>query len=248
LKALAPTGEGPAELYLDGNVGVAQTHDEFVALVERLFPSSKVVDRMRVSADLPKARAFAQLAIKAKFGEVKRLHFVWRGKTDTVSMDGVLYQGGLFATLQAAFAQVPEKQRGPFTVREVPRPSVEPGKLKADIAAFLAGKSIEFETGGDKLTAPSQQALDGVLSLLKDVKGVDIEVQVHTDNVGDRTANLQLSRGRAEAVKAYLATKGADAKRLRARGFGDGRPLAPNDTPANQAKNRRTEFDVREQE
>jgi outer membrane protein OmpA-like peptidoglycan-associated protein len=76
----------------------------------------------------------------------------------------------------------------------------------------------------------------------KDVGPVIIEG--HTDNVGSRAYNTDLSKRRAKAVETYLVSKGIAAKRLRSDGFGFDKPVAPNDTPLNRAKNRRTEFKV----
>jgi outer membrane protein OmpA-like peptidoglycan-associated protein len=67
-------------------------------------------------------------------------------------------------------------------------------------------------------------------------------IEGHTDNVGSRELNLNLSKRRARAVEKYLVEKGIAQKRLKSDGFGFDRPLATNDTPLGRAKNRRTEF------
>jgi outer membrane protein OmpA-like peptidoglycan-associated protein len=69
-----------------------------------------------------------------------------------------------------------------------------------------------------------------------------ILIEGHTDNVGARALNLDLSKRRAKAVLEYLVGKGIDRKRLRSQGFGFDRPIAPNTTPLGRAKNRRVEF------
>ena len=71
-----------------------------------------------------------------------------------------------------------------------------------------------------------------------------IEVAGHTDNTGDPAANLSLSQARAASVVKYLTDRGISEGRLKARGYGDTKPLAPNDTEENKAKNRRTEFTI----
>jgi OOP family OmpA-OmpF porin len=63
----------------------------------------------------------------------------------------------------------------------------------------------------------------------------------HADASGHARRNLALSRRRAQGVAAYMIDKGIDAGRLAAVGYGDTRPVAPNDTQANRAKNRRIE-------
>ena len=64
----------------------------------------------------------------------------------------------------------------------------------------------------------------------------------HTDARGNDTNNLRLSEARAKSVLRYLVDRGVEEERLDARGYGEERPIAPNDTPANLARNRRIEF------
>jgi outer membrane protein OmpA-like peptidoglycan-associated protein len=71
-----------------------------------------------------------------------------------------------------------------------------------------------------------------------------IEIGGHTDNTGDKARNKALSQSRAKAVKDYLVSKGVDATRLSAIGYGDTKPLSDNKTEEGRAKNRRTVFKV----
>ena len=76
------------------------------------------------------------------------------------------------------------------------------------------------------------------------VSGLTVQVNGHTDNVGNSVSNLDLSKKRAEAVKAWLTANASStfpADRLRARGYGDTQPTADNTTPNGRAKNRRVE-------
>ena len=83
----------------------------------------------------------------------------------------------------------------------------------------------------------------GVAKLLKADPGLKLEVAGHTDNTGTAAHNLQLSAGRAAAVvNALVATYGIDRARLEPKGYGDTRPVAPNDGEANRARNRRVEL------
>ena len=65
-----------------------------------------------------------------------------------------------------------------------------------------------------------------------------------TDNIGGEEFNMRLSNARAEAVKSALVARGIDATRLRTKGYGFSMPVVPNDSPENQAKNRRTVFRI----
>jgi outer membrane protein OmpA-like peptidoglycan-associated protein len=80
-------------------------------------------------------------------------------------------------------------------------------------------------------------------NLLKSDKSLRIEVAGHTDKSGSKAHNLTLSLGRAEAVVAALVGQyQIEASRLIAKGYGDNKPVAANDSPSNTAKNRRVEL------
>jgi len=103
---------------------------------------------------------------------------------------------------------------------------------------------ISFESGSATLTSNSKFELDNLVTGLNAYPGLSIEVAGHTDNIGDPASNLTLSAARAASVVKYLSDRGISSGRLKPRGYGDTKPLVPNDTPENQAKNRRTEFTI----
>ena len=72
-----------------------------------------------------------------------------------------------------------------------------------------------------------------------------VEIQGHTDNVGDAGANLDLSQRRARRVAETIKTYGIDAGRISSRGYGETKPVASNETEAGRAQNRRTVFVVK---
>ena len=108
----------------------------------------------------------------------------------------------------------------------------------------LSLSHIGFEAGSAALTANSKYELDNLVSGMNAFPAISIEVAGHTDNTGDAGANLTLSAQRAASVVKYLSDRGISTGRLKPRGYGDTKPLEPNDSPENQAKNRRTEFTV----
>jgi len=71
---------------------------------------------------------------------------------------------------------------------------------------------------------------------------ITLEVQGHTDNVGQAGYNLKLSQQRADAVRAYLTGHGIEPARLVSKGFGMDQPILANDTEAHRALNRRVQF------
>lgn len=103
---------------------------------------------------------------------------------------------------------------------------------------------ITFETGKDIIRKSSFPILDDVVAIMKENTEYNIEINGHTDAVGDDAKNLDLSQRRADAVKKYIAGKGIDNARMTAKGFGETMPVADNNTAAGKAKNRRVEFKV----
>lgn len=111
-------------------------------------------------------------------------------------------------------------------------------------AKTLTLNHINFETGAAALTANSKYELDNLVTGMNAFPQIRIEIAGHTDNTGDPAGNRELSQQRAAAVARYLTERGIDAGRLRSVGYGDTKPLGPNDTDENRAKNRRTEFTI----
>lgn len=103
---------------------------------------------------------------------------------------------------------------------------------------------VNYETGSATLTANSRYELDNLVTALNAYPSLVIEVAGHTDDTGDAASNLVLSAARAASVVKYLTDRGISESRLRPRGYGDTRPLVPNDSEENRAKNRRTEFSI----
>src|SRR5690606_15914055 len=109
-----------------------------------------------------------------------------------------------------------------------------------------AGKgTILFELGSAVLDSKSYPTLDELSKLAKGCQNVSIYVEGHTDNIGPDNLNQALSEQRAMAVLNYLVEGGVDSSRIKAVGYGKSRPLVPNTTAENRAKNRRIEFSVR---
>ncbi|HYG50838.1 MAG TPA: OmpA family protein, partial [Flavobacteriales bacterium] len=77
-------------------------------------------------------------------------------------------------------------------------------------------------------------------------KNADIKIELggHTDSDGDDAHNLTLSDNRAKAVMNYLVSKGVTKERLKAKGYGETKPVVPNDTKEHKAMNRRTEYKI----
>ncbi len=103
---------------------------------------------------------------------------------------------------------------------------------------------IEFEFGQAIIRPASHAILDKAVETLTTYPEVKIKIVGHTDNVGPRERNIELSLKRAESVKAYFVSKKIDASRIQAEGAGPDKPLSDENTPAARAKNRRIEFNI----
>lgn len=104
-----------------------------------------------------------------------------------------------------------------------------------------AFENLEFDFGKATIRSKSYPTLDKVAELLVK-KNFSLKLSGHTDNVGTESANLKLSKDRAESVKAYLVSRGANPSRIEATGYGETQPIATNKTAAGRQKNRRVEF------
>lgn len=105
-------------------------------------------------------------------------------------------------------------------------------------------QKIEFAFNSSKIRKRSYSILDQVVSVLRSRPNIRIRIEGHTDNVGKPSYNLQLSKRRAASVRRYLVKKGIDASRLDSEGYGETKPLEPNTTTENRAKNRRVQFTI----
>jgi len=110
-------------------------------------------------------------------------------------------------------------------------------------------EKIQFEYNKAVIMEASFDLMNEITQVLKDnahIKKVGIEG--HTDSDGADAYNLKLSDGRAKAVMDYLIEHGIDKARLTAKGFGETKPLVPNDNDEGKATNRRVEFNILEQD
>lgn len=115
-------------------------------------------------------------------------------------------------------------------------------KLKTGSSVIL--KNIFFDTNKFELLPASVTELTNLLQLLQANTKISIEIQGHTDNVGNAADNQKLSLQRAKAVYDYLITSKIEADRLTFKGFGATVPVAKNDDAQGRQKNRRTSFQI----
>ena len=104
--------------------------------------------------------------------------------------------------------------------------------------------SIRFGSNSKHLESISYELLTGLVDALKKVPHLDIEIQAHSDSIGDVSFNQALSEQRARSVYDYLVSHGIDESRLSSKGFGESQPIASNETLEGRSLNRRVDFVV----
>jgi len=123
-----------------------------------------------------------------------------------------------------------------------------PDELPKEVKKFTGViKGINFDVDKDTIRPNSKGTLDSAVKVLKEFE-VRIEISGHTDADGSADHNRDLSKRRAEAVKKYLVDNGIAADRIETVGYGPDKPIADNKTKRGKAENRRTEFNIAEQD
>jgi len=192
-------------------------------------------------------KAFKAAGLTTRSGDARPKEVTWlahrwvsgegryRGKTGdlyvvaTCNDDPDYHAGDLFV-MEAEAAERPEQ--------------LTASALAADLArsgrVALSGSELASDKAG--FSAEAERSLAQISALLKSRPELKLRIEVHTDNAGPAKENLERSKKRAEALKAWLVKKGIDSKRLTAEGYGDQKPIAPNDSEEGRAKNRRVEL------
>jgi outer membrane protein OmpA-like peptidoglycan-associated protein len=115
---------------------------------------------------------------------------------------------------------------------------------KIQVGKAIVLRNVFFDVNKSTLRPESVQELERLVTILKENPTIKIQISGHTDSDGNDDTNMKLSDDRAGAVVQYLISKGIDTKRLTFKGYGETKPIAPNDTPENKQLNRRTEFEI----
>ncbi|MFG1298883.1 OmpA family protein [Xanthobacter sp. V3C-3] len=234
------------ELTVSGFYPDLAVHAAIRAALERDFLREKVNDVSSVGGGAPDGFLRAVLAGLAQLSRM--------GAGELSIADAQMRLSGRVLTPAAAVEVEGELKRAvhaPFTVETAlemapvaaPLDTAACGRLVGDL---LGRGTVRFATGSAEIDRSSRGLLDRLAVALKRCPATLVRVLGHTDGVGDGELNQRLSEARANAVLAYLVESGIGSDRLSAAGQGAGRPLAPNDTEAGRALNRRIEIEVKE--
>ncbi len=135
----------------------------------------------------------------------------------------------------------------PVVVKEIPAAVKEVAEVKAAEPKFTSlnlSSGATFALGGSALSAEGKTALMAMLAKFDGETINSIVIEGHTDDRGAASFNKNLSKKRAEAVKAELVANGIDADKITTVGFGEANPVADNNTRSGRAENRRVEVKV----
>jgi outer membrane protein OmpA-like peptidoglycan-associated protein len=148
---------------------------------------------------------------------------------------------GFMNHLNEAEVRVSDEVKVALAMNKRPAPKVAQVKVQGN--EIKIGRQVHFETDSAKILGDSNTLLEEIADVLQqNPKIKKVEIQGHTDSTGGRERNQTLSDQRANSVRSWLVQAGVDANRLVAKGYGQDKPLLPNVTPANRAKNRRVQF------
>jgi OOP family OmpA-OmpF porin len=139
----------------------------------------------------------------------------------------------------------PEPQRVQAIIPAAPRAEPAKPEVKAPVVLkynYQAETLFDFDKSVIK--AEGKQLLNGIVDRLNDVNLEVIIAVGHTDSIGTDAYNMKLGMRRAEAVKAYLLSRGVEKTRVYTDSKGEKQPIATNNTAAGRAKNRRVDIEV----
>ncbi|MDB5595391.1 MAG: uncharacterized protein JWM36_2352 [Hyphomicrobiales bacterium] len=230
---------------LSGFVPDDDTRASILAIAKSLFFNDQVEDDLRRGSGAPEG--FADAVTGALSAMARLADGVLSVSGNAMNLAGRAVYVKAADEIRAAFlAALPAKFEGQVSVGVKP-----PGAMLATaacqpaFAGLLAKGKILFETGGADLQRSSGPILDYLIATAQRCPQAEIEVAGHTDSDGAEDMNLELSERRAKAVVAYVANAGIDVSRISARGYGQDKPIASNETAEGKAQNRRIEFTVK---
>jgi len=204
-----------------------------------------VADRLVRTAEAQGLARYAEVRAKDLGAERERL--VTEARTRE------LHNARIIASTALASADA-ERRNAEIARSETQQTRAEIDVLRADMQDLQAQQTQRglmvtlgdylFETGRADLKPGATRNLDGLVRVLRDSPDATMEIDGHTDAVGNHEYNVDLSLRRAQAVKEYLTSQGIDPRRVTAQGLGPDYPVASNNTEAGRQQNRRVEVIV----
>lgn len=199
--------------------------------------SGKVLDR-RVNKPIESRIIYKLMPEGTKAGEVH---------TDPISGEYkiILPYGRKYEFFAGAKGYLSETSFLDLTqVAEYQERKIDLGLIPIEVGQIVKMNNIFFEYKSSILAQESFIELDRIVDEMEENPTMEIEIEGHTDDKGSHEYNVLLSGKRADIVRQYLITKVDNPNRVKSVGYGETKPIAPNDTEEGRSINRRVEFTV----
>lgn len=223
-----------------------KAHRALLAVLEHDFLKERVNDLSAIGGGAPSGFLPAMLS---GLTALERMASGELSLTDTqLRLSGAVLRGRAAAEIAD---EVKRALKPPFTADvalEVVAPGalVGPQECQALVSDLMGRGTILFDTGSARIDHRSLGLMERLAFVLQRCPTTVVEVAGHTDAVGDTATNQRLSEARATAVATLLAEAGVARDRFTTTGFGATQPVAPNETEAGRAQNRRIVFVLKE--
>lgn len=226
-----------ARAAISGQVVSGDLRDALVAAAKAAVGEANVTDSVLINESLATPQWLGEIG--SVFGALKAV----RGLSIAATDAGLIVDGRVETEAdKTAVANILAEKVKTLAVtnRLIVKAASDEAKERLDALMKSAiGTDLYFAAGTDALNESAQQTLEQVANLLHEIPALKVEVGAHVDQAGG--AGKALSQKQADAVKAALVTRGIDARRVSAKGFGNSKPVA--DAPVEQQ--RRIEYTIR---
>lgn len=208
------------------------------------------------AADMPAAAQLATILPIVK--NVPNASMIIKGDNITVNAPDAAALEKLVSDLQAAAPAMTVQAEGPLDLQGEIDDSLAAADAAMinlgenpdprDVARALSIQVINFEVDEAVIPDVNKAFLDRAAKIMAEVPDMNLVIIGHTDSQASDTYNMELSRERADSVKAYLVSQGIDESKLSTKGMGETDPIADNSTEQGRFRNRRIEFMVNDQD
>lgn len=208
------------------------------------------------AADMPAAAQLATILPIVK--NVPNASMIIKGDNITVNAPDAAALEKLVSDLQAAAPAMTVQAEGPLDLQgeiddslaaaDTAMMNLGENPDPRDVARALSIQVINFEVDEAIIPDVNKAFLDRAAKIMAEVPDMNLVIIGHTDSQASDAYNMELSRERADSVKAYLVSQGIDESKLSTKGMGETDPIADNSTEQGRFRNRRIEFMVNDQD